>query len=207
MRRGGAGPQATFPTQALLYPYVILPNPALAADQLVILKQDLLARYDPNAHDRTSQNAFDLTLESFDRLTKSMLEVYQGHNLAVTANTLEDCFRPAIFTARKIHDTADDRGLLQLYHNISKAMKGDAHVTLQNAYDQRPNKHDSAAREPLIATPVFEAAFLRGNVVANDPHDFKTGVSVLQCPLLLGETLMEIQTALGVVDLAARSTG
>ena len=81
-----------------------------------------------------SQDAFNLALKFFDRHTKSTMEVYQEQNLASAMNNPEDHFRRAIFTARKIYDTADDSGLPQLYHDITKAMKSKFCANLQNKY-------------------------------------------------------------------------
>ena len=54
-----------------------------------------------------------------------------------------------------------------------------------------------------IATPTFDADFMRGRITGSDQHHLVTAFSLFQCAPVVEEELVEMAASLAAVDMAA----
>ena len=199
-KRGG-GNEQDLPLNVMPAPTIIRPDSILADIRMGYLQDDLPARFDPNVGQSQAKDAFAMALTSFERRTTNFVTTAQATRNKTKAPS--DRFGPALNVIYKTQNVATEAQLPKLYFDMAKAPKGTTRLALEQAYEARAMEPGAATTMAPVATPNFDAAFMRGRVTGADRYDLTTGVSLFQCPIVVGQALTDMVTALAAVDLAA----
>ena len=149
------------PPNLLNQPTVIVPDPILSEQRLSYLRDDLSARFDPNAGQKNTKDAFAQVKTSFERRTASTLAA--THTLRSKTKTPTERFGPGLNTVFKIQNVCKEVQLPRLYFEVAKAPRGTMRVALEQAYDARVMDPGAATTMVPISTPTFDTAFMRAN--------------------------------------------
>ena len=182
-------------------PSIIRPYQILADLRISHLRTDLHARFDPNVGQAMAKDAFTAALTLFERRTMNFVTTAQASRTKTKAPS--DHFGPALNVIFKIQNVATEAQLPKLYFDVAKAPKGTTHLALMQAYEARAMEQGATTTMAPLAILNFEAAFMRGRVTGVDQYDLTLGVSLFQFPIVMGQALTDMVTALAVVDLAA----
>ena len=190
---------------------VVLPDSALEAQRMEILKRDLPARFGDGASGGPAPgDAMTLALTAFEARTEMMERTRLADSAASKApktKTPDERWGAVLEGALRIHGCVDASGLPPVYAALAATPKGGERSALQGLYQTRANAKGAATSIPPVCLPSTKDSFMACRHHATNSSDLESGISLPQVSVMTAMQTQELFAVLRDFDLADSRRG